>query len=96
MSADLEWDSPRLLWTWVGKAIGHRDVRADRGRGVERIELEVFASNATAIALYRRLGFVTEGVRRRARMLDGQHDDNLMMALLEDVISMGTRTDVNR
>lgn len=80
----------------LGKRLAIETIRAARGRGVERIELEVFASNATAIALYRRPGFVTEGVRRRARMLDGQYDHNLMMALLEDVISMGTRTDVNR
>jgi hypothetical protein len=26
--------------------------------------------------------FVTEGVRRRARKLDGQYDDNVVMALI--------------
>ena len=48
------------------------------------IELEVFASNTAAIALYRALGFVTEGTKRRARKLDGEYDDNVVMALLAD------------
>ena len=44
--------------------------------------LEVFASNERAIDLYRRLGFVTEGVKHRARQLDGRYDDNVLMALM--------------
>lgn len=49
-------------------------------QGMERIELEVFASNARAIRLYERLGFVTEGVKRGARKLDGVYEDNVLMA----------------
>lgn len=49
--------------------------------GIERIELEVFGSNARAMALYESLGFVREGVRRRARKLDGRYDDDVLMAL---------------
>ena len=51
-------------------------------QGMERIELEVFASNAPAMALYRKLGFTVEGVRQRSRELDGRYDDNVFMALL--------------
>jgi RimJ/RimL family protein N-acetyltransferase len=55
----------------------------DEGFGTfERIELEVFASNARAVALYRRLGFVEEGRRRGARKLDDVPDDILMYGLL--------------
>ncbi|HTV01713.1 MAG TPA: GNAT family protein [Luteitalea sp.] len=50
----------------------------------ERIELEVFASNARAVALYRRLGFVDEGCRRQARVIDDAPDDILMFGLLRD------------
>jgi RimJ/RimL family protein N-acetyltransferase len=50
--------------------------------GIERIELEVLASNTAAIRLYEKVGFVHEGVKRRARHLDGAWDDNVMMALL--------------
>lgn len=49
-----------------------------------RIELEVFASNTRAHALYRRTGFVEEGRRRAARILDGVTDDILMLGLLRE------------
>jgi RimJ/RimL family protein N-acetyltransferase len=52
---------------------------------MERIELDVFASNKAAIALYLKLGFVTEGVKRRARKLDGEYDDNVFMALIDAI-----------
>jgi len=55
---------------------------AARALDLERVELEVFASNVPAIALYRKLGFVVEGTKRRARKLDGEYDDDLIMALL--------------
>ena len=75
-----------LLPAFRGRGLGARlaaaAIAAARSRGVERIELEVFASNARAIALYERLGFVREGVKRRARKLDGEYDDDVMMALL--------------
>jgi RimJ/RimL family protein N-acetyltransferase len=50
--------------------------------GLDRVELEVFASNTRAVALYRRAGFVAEGCRRCARKLDGVCDDILMFGLL--------------
>jgi ribosomal protein S18 acetylase RimI-like enzyme len=50
-------------------------------RGLARVGLEVFASNARAIALYRRVGFEEEGVKRAARILDGRSDDVVCMAL---------------
>jgi len=50
--------------------------------GLERIELEVFASNLPAIQLYQSFGFVIEGILRRARKLDGNYDDIVPMALI--------------
>lgn len=77
-----------VLSDYRGRGLGRRlaveTITAARRVGIERIDLEVFASNAVAIALYRRLGFVTEGIRRRARKLDGQYDDNVVMALIEE------------
>lgn len=54
---------------------------------IERIELEVFASNHAGLALYKKMGFVLEGRRRQAfRQPDGRYDDSLIMSLLrEDV-----------
>jgi RimJ/RimL family protein N-acetyltransferase len=48
---------------------------------LERIELEVFASNTPAITLYEKKGFVVEGVKKKARKLDGVYDDMIQMAL---------------
>lgn len=67
-----------------GRGLGHRLMaaalaHADR-LGLERVELQVFSDNPAALALYRRLGFVEEGVKRRARKLDGRIDDLVLMA----------------
>lgn len=65
----------RLLQETVGRAFA---------KGLRRIELEVFASNLAAQRLYMRAGFVTEGRKRRARILDGVEDDILVMGLLRE------------
>lgn len=65
----------------VGEQLVREALRLARDRRLERIELEVFASNQAAIGLYRKLGFQEEGTKRRARRLDGNYDDVLLMAL---------------
>jgi putative acetyltransferase len=47
--------------------------------GIEKVELTVYASNAPAIALYRRFGFTRTGVLRDWRRLDGVSWDALLM-----------------
>jgi RimJ/RimL family protein N-acetyltransferase len=66
----------------IGRRLAMAAITAARTAGIERIELEVFASNAGAIRLYDRLGFEHEGVKRQARKLDGRYDDIVLMALL--------------
>jgi RimJ/RimL family protein N-acetyltransferase len=44
----------------------------------------VYADNAAALALYERFGFEREGVKRRARYLDGVWRDMVGMALLRE------------
>jgi L-phenylalanine/L-methionine N-acetyltransferase len=55
---------------------------ADRWAQILRIELQVYADNARAIALYRRFGFVHEGTHRAYAMRDGAYVDSLSMARL--------------
>ena len=78
-----------LLAEHRGKGLGERLARAAldaaRAIGIERVELGVYATNERAIALYERLGFEREGVRRRWRKLDGVYDDDVVMAVLMDV-----------
>ena len=52
--------------------------------GFQRIELEVFASNARAIRLYDRLGFVVEGRRRQLIKIDDRREDLILMGLLAE------------
>ena len=73
---------PAVRGRGVGRRLADAAIAAAKAQGAERIELEVFASNARAIALYETLGFVREGVKRRARKLDGVYDDVVLMALL--------------
>ena len=53
-----------------------------RGAGIHRLQLPVVATNAPAIALYRKSGFTLEGVLRESVRVDGRHVDQYMMAKL--------------
>lgn len=54
---------------------------------LNRIELTVLENNAAALALYRRLGFVQEGVQRQAQFRDGQYLNVVQMGLLHQEYS---------
>jgi len=73
---------------WRGQGLGERMLRealaAADAFGYRRIELGVFASNANAVALYRKAGFIEEGVKRRAVLIDGVFHDEIIMARLRD------------
>jgi RimJ/RimL family protein N-acetyltransferase len=49
---------------------------------VNRLELEVFAFNPRAMAVYKRVGFRTEGCRRQALHWDGEFVDAIMMSIV--------------
>jgi len=66
-----------------GRALLEAALAMAGARGLSRIELEVFESNAGAIRLYERLGFRREGTKLGARILDGRTDDLVLMARLE-------------
>jgi RimJ/RimL family protein N-acetyltransferase len=85
-------DSEHCGWLGMGLLASHRGIglgrnllaatlNAARGR-FERVELEVYASNRPAIALYEKAGFAHEGRRREALKRDGQVDDIILMGLL--------------
>ena len=68
----------------IGRAMVRRLIEwASAQESIERIELHVHADNAAARGLYASLGFVEEGIRRRAiRYEDGRYMDDVLMALL--------------
>lgn len=75
-----------LLPEFRGRGLGRGLIEAALARadaaGLLRVELTVRGDNARAIALYRRVGFVVEGVQRRALRVDGVFHDRVMMARL--------------
>jgi RimJ/RimL family protein N-acetyltransferase len=66
----------------IGTALLGATTAGAFARGLERIELIVRADNVAAIALYRRAGFVQEGLLRRYLIVDGVACDALQMARL--------------
>jgi len=66
----------------IGTALITKTIEKARAKGLERIALEVFASNQGAIRLYEKFGFTIEGVQQKARKLDGIYDDVILMAIL--------------
>jgi RimJ/RimL family protein N-acetyltransferase len=72
---------------WRGRGVGSALLAAGidwaRARGLHKLSLSVFAHNAAAIALYRKLGFVDEGRRvKHYRRASGELWDTLEMGLL--------------
>ncbi len=86
-----------ILPEYRGQKIGARLLAATIAdafeKGLTRIELEVFAANARALALYKKFGFVEEGRKRHAHCLDGAYEDSICMVLLKAVAPPTTRSD---
>lgn len=55
---------------------------AERWWNIKRLELNVYADNLRAIALYERFGFEREGLHRNYAWRDGAYVDSLTMARL--------------
>jgi RimJ/RimL family protein N-acetyltransferase len=55
-----------------------------RDLGFHRIELQIYGFNERAIAHAERVGFVREGVKRRAYLRDGEWRDAVLFSLLAD------------
>ncbi|HEV7171896.1 GNAT family protein [Pedococcus sp.] len=51
--------------------------------GLHRVDLRVLAFNTSAIASYKRVGFVEEGRERDSCRLEGQWHDDVIMGVLE-------------
>jgi putative acetyltransferase len=77
----------QVMPAWQGRGVGALLMQslcdyADRWLGLLRLELEVYTDNLRAQALYRRFGFVDEGVHRRSALRDGAYVDTLSMGRL--------------
>ncbi|MCG2641623.1 MULTISPECIES: GNAT family N-acetyltransferase [Bradyrhizobium] len=66
-----------------GERLLRRAIQAADVFGFRRIELGVFATNTAAASLYRKVGFVEEGTKRLAILVDGIYHDEIIMARLK-------------
>jgi len=71
---------------WRGRGVGSALIQAAIGlarqQGLHKLSLEVFAGNTAAIALYRKCGFLEEGLRTgQYRRASGELWDTAIMGL---------------
>ena len=66
----------------IGRRLMQQTIDAAFAFGLTRVELTVREGNANAIALYKSLGFETEGLHRNAVCIEGQYENLYSMALL--------------
>ena len=66
----------------VGTALFARLEDWARASGVVRLELTVESANAPARALYEKLGYTLEGLRRQSMRVNGEYEDEYYMAKL--------------
>lgn len=66
----------------IGRRLLQAAISTAWARGLSRIELTVREDNLRAKALYERMGFENEGVKKRSMLVDGKFYDCFFMALL--------------
>jgi ribosomal protein S18 acetylase RimI-like enzyme len=70
---------PEVRRRGIGLRLVESALRKARSKGLEKIETRLYASNAAALALYRKVGFFEEGRKRRGRCVDGVYADVIEM-----------------
>jgi len=77
-----------VLAEYRGQGIGRRLLQAciekAWAKGITRIELEARADNTAAIALYEKLNFKHEALKRNAMRFGGKYFDAVQMSLLRE------------
>ena len=73
-----------MLQGYASKGIGTELLKQliERGieKGITRFELDVSVKNKIAINLYKKMGFVIEGERKNSYLIDGEFDNDFIMA----------------
>ena len=75
---------------YQGKGAGQKLMEAlldlaDNWLMLVRVELTVYTDNERAIKLYKKMGFESEGIKRKAAIRNGQYADECMMARIRNV-----------
>ncbi|NVK30769.1 MAG: GNAT family N-acetyltransferase [Gammaproteobacteria bacterium] len=70
----------------LGKRLLETTINHAWQQGLERVELQVFADNPAAIRLYEKMGFQREGLKPKARKVDGVYQDIVDMGMLRQSV----------
>jgi ribosomal protein S18 acetylase RimI-like enzyme len=70
---------PEFRGKGIGSKLLQKVIEHSKTFGLEKVELNVYTSNTSAIALYKKFGFEQEGLIKKYRKLDGQYFDCLAM-----------------
>ncbi len=83
-----------VLGIWLAKPYWNQGLGTDTVRtlcrfafqhmNLQRVELHVFATNPRGLRTYEKVGFRTEGTRRRAEFVNGELVDSYVMSLLSE------------
>ncbi|MHA1299439.1 MAG: GNAT family N-acetyltransferase [Candidatus Helarchaeota archaeon] len=68
----------------IGKKLMENAIREAKLKGFEKIILSVFHTNENAIELYKEIGFVIIGVRKKQFLVEGKYYDEILMELFID------------
>lgn len=70
---------PEYRGKGIGSALVNEVLNHSKRFGLEKVELHVYTSNESAIALYKKFQFEPEGLIKKYRKLDGEYFDCLVM-----------------
>ncbi|MGE5328994.1 MAG: GNAT family N-acetyltransferase [Deltaproteobacteria bacterium] len=57
---------------------------------LNRVEADTWDGNERAIAVYKKCGFIEEGRLRRARYVDGEYRDEIILGILKEELAMSS------
>jgi len=63
----------------IGSSLMKKVIEWAKSNGIEKIDLEVFENNTSAIMLYKKFGFVEEGRKRKNIKTDEGYQDMILM-----------------
>ncbi len=70
---------PEFRGKGIGSELLSRVLDQAKKFGLEKVELNVYTTNTSAVALYKKFGFQQEGLIQRYRKLDGRYYDCFVM-----------------
>lgn len=66
----------------IGKSLMQATLEKAKKRGLTRVELEVREKNTRAMEMYKKFGFVMEGMKRNSTRIDGVYSNDVLMGVL--------------